>query len=96
MSLRKRGRHLQIGLTGAVEHGDIAVPIDLIVTNELTLLGSLGMAPPRYSAMLKLVERGGLRPGAPVSRTVPLEEAGSVLASMDSFGTIGMVVIDRY
>jgi threonine dehydrogenase-like Zn-dependent dehydrogenase len=40
MSLRKRGRHLQIGLTGAAEHGDIAVPIDLIVTNELTLIGS--------------------------------------------------------
>jgi D-arabinose 1-dehydrogenase-like Zn-dependent alcohol dehydrogenase len=96
MSLRKRGRHLQIGLTGSAEHGDIAVPIDLIVTNELTLLGSLGMAPPRYGAMLKLVERGALRPRALVSRTVSLEEAGSVLASMDSFATVGVVVIDRY
>jgi hypothetical protein len=27
---------------------------------------------------------------------VPLEEAGSVLASMDSFATVGVTVIDRY
>jgi D-arabinose 1-dehydrogenase-like Zn-dependent alcohol dehydrogenase len=96
LSLRKRGRHLQIGLTGAAERGDVSVPIDVVVTNELTLLGSTGMAPPRYGSMLKMVERGTLRPGALVSRTVPLEEAGSVLASMDKFGTIGVVVIDQY
>jgi threonine dehydrogenase-like Zn-dependent dehydrogenase len=96
LSLRKRGRHLQIGLTGAAERGDIPVPIDCIVTKELSLLGSLGMAPPRYGTMLKLVERGVLRPGALVSRTVPLEQAGAVLASMGSFSTIGVVVIDRY
>ncbi|HXV22644.1 MAG TPA: zinc-dependent alcohol dehydrogenase family protein [Alphaproteobacteria bacterium] len=96
LSLRKRGRHLQIGLTGAAEQGDVSVPIDFVVTNELTLLGSMGMAPPRFGSMLELVERGMLRPGALVSRTVPLEEAGSVLASMDEFGTLGMVVIDRY
>jgi D-arabinose 1-dehydrogenase-like Zn-dependent alcohol dehydrogenase len=96
LCLRKRGRHLQIGLTGAAERGDIAVPIDFIVAGELTLLGSLGMAPPRYGSLLSLVERGRLRPGALVSRTVPLEEAGAVLASMDDFGTTGVVVIDRY
>ena len=44
LSLRKRGRHLQIRLTGAAQRGDISVPIDLIVTKELILLGSLGMA----------------------------------------------------
>jgi alcohol dehydrogenase len=96
LSLRKRGRHLQIGLTGAAERGDIPVPIDFIVTNELSLLGSVGMAPPRYGTMLKLVERGVLRPASLISRTVPLEEASSVLASMDSFATLGVVVIDRY
>jgi threonine dehydrogenase-like Zn-dependent dehydrogenase len=96
LSLRKRGRHLQIGLTGAAERGDIAVPIDMIVMKELTLLGSLGMVPPRYGTMLQLVERGVLRPGSLVSRTVSLEEAGAVLASMDHFGTVGLVVIDRY
>ncbi len=28
--LRRRGRHLQIGMTGSAEQGDIPVPIDTI------------------------------------------------------------------
>ena len=35
MSLRKQGRHLQIGLTTAAEKGEISVPIDRMVTMEL-------------------------------------------------------------
>ena len=31
-----------------------------------------------------------------VNRTIPLEEAGTVLASMDKFATVGVTVIDRY
>lgn len=42
MSLRKQGRHLQIGLTTSAEQGEIPVPIDRIVTMELQLIGSLG------------------------------------------------------
>lgn len=95
-SLRKRGRHVQIGMTGAEEQGNIPVPIDLIITGEFTLLGSQGMAPPHYGAMLRMVETGKLRPGELVSKRVPLEEAGTVLASMDDFGTAGVSVIDRY
>ena len=96
MCLRKRGRHLQIGLTSAAEQGEIPVPIDLIVLKELSLLGSLGMQAPRFGAMLRMVESGKLHPGKLVHRTIPLEEAGSVLAAMDRYGTIGVTVIDRY
>ena len=38
MSLRKQGRHLQIGLTTSAEKGEIPVPIDRIVTMELQLI----------------------------------------------------------
>ena len=38
-SLRKRGRHLQIGMTTGAEHGEIAVPIDIIASDELVLMG---------------------------------------------------------
>jgi D-arabinose 1-dehydrogenase-like Zn-dependent alcohol dehydrogenase len=95
-SLRKRGRHLQIGLTTAAEQGEVALPIDLIVLKEVTIVGSLGMQAPRFPAMLQMVESGKLRPGKLVHRTVPLEEAGAVLASMDRFATVGVTVIDRY
>ncbi|HZR81411.1 MAG TPA: zinc-dependent alcohol dehydrogenase family protein [Candidatus Binatia bacterium] len=96
MSLRKRGRHLQIGLTSSAEKGEIAMPIDIMVLKELTVVASLGMQAPRFGAMLRMVESGKLAPGKLVNRTIPLEETSSVLESMDKFATIGVTVIDRY
>src|SRR5205085_689886 len=96
MSLRKRGRHIQIGLTSAAEKGEIAIPIDLMVLKELSIIASLGMQAPRFPAMLQMVETGKLAPGKLVHKTIALEEAGDVLASMDRFATVGVTVIDRY
>jgi D-arabinose 1-dehydrogenase-like Zn-dependent alcohol dehydrogenase len=96
MSLRKQGRHLQIGLTSAAEKGRVALPIDLVVLKEISLLGSYGMPATRFGAMLAMVEKGKLAPGSLVSRRIPLEEAGDVLAAMDRFATVGVIVIDRY
>ena len=31
-----------------------------------------------------------------ITRTIPLEETGAVIASMDGYATLGFVVIDRY
>ena len=95
-SLRKRGRHLQIGMTGGAERGEIAVPIDLIANEELLLVGSQGMPAVGYDAMLAMVETGRLNPGSLVSRRLGLDEVGAVLTSMDGFGTLGIPVIDRY
>src|SRR6185295_4467233 len=75
-SLRKRGRHLQIGLTTAAEQGEVALPIDLIVLKEATIIGSLGMQAPRFGAMLQMVESGKLAPGKLVHRRIPLDDAG--------------------
>jgi D-arabinose 1-dehydrogenase-like Zn-dependent alcohol dehydrogenase len=94
--LRKRGRHLQIGLTSAAEQGEIPVPIDLIVLKEVSIIGSLGMQAPRYTPMLQMVEAGRLNPGALVQRRIGLEDASSVIESMDKYGTVGVTVIDRY
>jgi D-arabinose 1-dehydrogenase-like Zn-dependent alcohol dehydrogenase len=96
MCLRKRGRHLQIGLTTAAEKGEVALPIDLIVLKEVSLHGSAGMPAPRFPAMLGMVETGKLKPGKLVHRTIPLEEAGAVVESMERYGTVGVTVIDRY
>jgi D-arabinose 1-dehydrogenase-like Zn-dependent alcohol dehydrogenase len=95
-SLRKRGRHLQIGMTSGAEQGEIPVPIDIIACDELVLIGSQGMPASGYGAMLAMVEAGRLNPGSLVSRRLALEEVGSVLASMDSYATLGITVIDRY
>ncbi len=94
-SLRKRGRHLQIGLTTGTA-GDLPIPIDWIVWNEIELIGSYGMPPIAYESMLRLVACGRLDPARLVRRTVALEETGAVLASMGKYDTLGITVIDRF
>lgn len=96
MSVRKRGRHLQIGLTSAAEQGEIPVPIDLLVLKEISIVGSLGMQAPHYAGMLRMVESGKLNPGRLVHRRIGLEDVSGVLADMDRFATVGVTVIERY
>jgi D-arabinose 1-dehydrogenase-like Zn-dependent alcohol dehydrogenase len=93
MSLRKRGRHLQIGLTTQAEKGLVSLPVDLIVAMELQFIGTIGMQPRRYSSMLNMVESGKLRPGEMVTNVFPIEKASGVIEAMASFGTVGTTVI---
>jgi D-arabinose 1-dehydrogenase-like Zn-dependent alcohol dehydrogenase len=96
LSLRKRGRHLQIGLTTDAEQGMVALPVDVIVFRELQLIGSLGMQAPHFAAMLAMVEARRLDPGKLVARTVGLEDVTSVVESMGSYATTGVTVVARY
>jgi threonine dehydrogenase-like Zn-dependent dehydrogenase len=87
---------LQIGMTSSAEKGEIAMPIDVIVESELTIYGTSGLPAPAYGPMLRMIETGKLQPKKLVGRTLPLEEAGAVLASMSDFATLGVPVVDRY
>lgn len=91
LSLRRRGRHVQVGLL----HGDEAtppVPFDRVIAWELELFGSHGMAAADYPAMLDLVVSGRVDPAALVGRVVGLDEAGAALAAADRPGA-GMTVV---
>jgi D-arabinose 1-dehydrogenase-like Zn-dependent alcohol dehydrogenase len=95
-SLRIRGRHLQLGHTTPAERGEVALPIDVMMIKELEFLSAFGMAGQRFGTMLAMIEAGRLAPGKLVSRTVSLAESSAVLESMESFGTLGVVVIDQF
>jgi propanol-preferring alcohol dehydrogenase len=96
MSLRKGGRHVQIGLTTRQEQGMVSLPVDLMVVTEATFMGSVGNPNPHYAPLLQMIAHGQLRPQSLVERTVPIEETGGVLKSMSDFGTLGFTVIDRW
>lgn len=96
LSLRKRGRHLQIGLTSREEAGMIPLPIDLIVQYEIELVGSLGMQPSRYPYMLDMIAKGKLRPGALITNTISLEQAPQILEQMSTFTNLGVTVVDKW
>ncbi|WP_157106251.1 hypothetical protein [Nocardia sienata] len=49
-----------------------------------------------FDTMLAMIANRRLDPGALITRRVPLEHAGGVLAGMRDFGTAGLVVIDQF
>lgn len=94
MSLRSRGRHLQIGLTTQAEKGFVSLPVDIMVARELEFIGTIGMQPQRFPAMLNMVESGKLTPGQMVTSVIPVEEAAAVIESMHGFGNVGTTVVE--
>ncbi|KRE38880.1 alcohol dehydrogenase [Janibacter sp. Soil728] len=92
-SLRRRGRHVQIGLLPPVD-GHPRVPMARVIGWELDLLGSHGMAAVDYPGMLALIESGALQPQRLVERTIGLDEAATLLPVFDRASVAGMTIID--
>jgi len=94
-SLRKRGRHVQIGLMVG-ENSRAGIPMDKVLANELEILGSHGMQAYRYVQMLEMIVAGDLSPERLIGKTIDLEESISVLTSMDDFSTTGVTIITKF
>jgi alcohol dehydrogenase len=92
-SLRRRGRHVQVGLLPSVG-GRPAVPMDRVIAWELDVLGSHGMSRMDYPAMLRLVADGTLRPQDLVERVVGLAEGARLLPGVDTASPAGVTLID--
>jgi D-arabinose 1-dehydrogenase-like Zn-dependent alcohol dehydrogenase len=95
-SLRKGGRHLQIGITTKHDAGWIKLPVDLMVYKELKVIGTLGMAPHRYDAMVPLIVQGKLQPGRMINREISLSEVESVFEAMTRSANNGTFVVTRF
>jgi alcohol dehydrogenase len=94
-NLRKRGKHIQVGLMLA-EHRHPVVPMDKVIANELEILGSHGMQAHKYSALLAMIQAGKLFPEKLIGKTISLDESLDELANMDSFSGTGVTVIDSF
>jgi alcohol dehydrogenase len=93
LSLRRRGRHVQIGLLPSAT-GLSAIPMARVIAWELDILGSHGMAAVDYPGMLALIDAGRLRPQELVERVVGLDEAALLLPHLDTATPAGMTMID--
>ncbi|MBS3943706.1 MAG: zinc-binding dehydrogenase, partial [Dethiobacter sp.] len=94
-NLRKRGKHIQVGLMLA-DHRRPAVPMDKIIADELEILGSHGMQAYKYADMLAMIKAGKLFPKKLIGKTITLEEALTELPDMNNFSGTGVTVIDRF
>ena len=93
LSLRRRGRHVQVGLLPPVE-GHPRVPMDRVISFELDVLGSHGMAAVDYPGMMALIEQRRLQPQRLIERTIGLEEAASLLPAFDQAAVAGMTIVE--
>jgi alcohol dehydrogenase len=92
LSLRKRGRHVQVGLL-AGDQANPPLPMGPVIANELVIAGSHGLAARDYPALLDLVVTGRVPAGKLVTRTLTLAEAPAALESLNRFGEVSVAVI---
>lgn len=92
LSLRRRGRHLQLGLL-LTESGNTPLPMARVIGWELDILGSHGMAAVDYPKMLEMVASGKLQPQKLVDREVSLGVGANELAHMENSPNAGITII---
>ena len=93
--LRKRGKHIQVGLMLA-EQRHPQIPMDKVIANELEIYGSHGIQAHRYGTVFEMIAAGKLNPSRLIGRRVTLEEGMQELITMDQFKGIGIAVIDKF
>ncbi|WP_144603378.1 zinc-dependent alcohol dehydrogenase family protein [Algoriphagus algorifonticola] len=94
-SLRKRGKHIQVGLL-LDQDKDTALPMNLVISKELEILGSHGMQAWRYAEMMNMIEIGKLNPQALIGKTISLEDAVTALPEMNKFENQGITIINQF
>ncbi len=91
LSLRKRGRHIQVGLLLA-DQSDPPVPMSQVIARELEIRGTHGLQAREYVGMLDLITKGHLHPEKLLGKTITLSQVGPELAAMDSFRSVGVTI----
>lgn len=93
--LRKRGRQVQVGLLLGEEKNP-ALPMHLVIANELEIRGSHGLSARGFPELLELMREGRLDPRRLVGRTVGLGDVPRVMEGMGTFNEAGITVVDRF
>ncbi len=93
--LRKRGRHVQVGIMES-DHHKTVVPMGLVIGRELEIIGSHGMQAYKYREMFEMISAGKLQPEKLIGKTISLEESLTELTEMNSFRGIGITVINKF
>ncbi|MEN8041791.1 MAG: zinc-dependent alcohol dehydrogenase family protein [Actinomycetota bacterium] len=95
LSLRKRGRYVQVGLMiGPAEKP--AIPMWQLHAKEVEMVGVHGMAAWQYPAMFDMITDGRLTPLDLVTETVGLRRGAAHLESMHDYPGNGFVVITDF
>lgn len=95
LSLRKRGKHIQIGLM-AGEHSQAPIPMGAIISKELEIIGSHGMQAHQYPGLFHLIEAGKIQPAKLLGKQISLNAVPEILPQMNTFAETGVMVINQF
>jgi alcohol dehydrogenase len=90
LSLRRRGRHVQVGL---LPDGAPDLPMGRVLAYELSVVGSHGMAAHAYPSLLDLVAAGQLRPDLLIRQVISLDAAPAALVALSTASPTGITMI---
>jgi alcohol dehydrogenase len=90
LCLRKRGRHVQVGLMTS----DPAIPMSRVIARELEIVGSHGLAAHDYPTMMRLIGSGQLPIEQLLGRRIRLDDVPDYLPRMAEFNDAGVTVIE--
>ena len=93
--LRKRGKHIQVGLLLG-DQKNSAIPMNLVLSNELEIFGSHGMQAWRYPEMIQMITAGKMNPELLIGKSINLEAAATALTEMNKFHDTGVTLIDQF
>jgi alcohol dehydrogenase len=94
-SLRKLGRHVQIGQPLG-KHANPPMPLlETVYSRQIAILGTRGIAASRFSGLLGMIAGGRLDPARMITKRIALSEAGAALKAMDGYTGVGVTVIDN-
>src|SRR6056297_84890 len=93
-SLRKMGRHVQIGMPLGL-HAMPELPLlDMVYARQITLHGTRGIGAHRFAALMGMIEAGRLDPARLVTHRIGLSGLNDALSAMDGYGGTGVTVVD--
>jgi alcohol dehydrogenase len=95
LSLRRRGRHVQIGLLLG-DQAEPPLPMGRVIAYELEIFGSHGMQAHAYPELLDMIAAGKFPLGKLIVRRIALDDACAALVSLDSAPGKGITMIDRF
>lgn len=94
-SLRKMGRHVQIGMPLG-RHATPELPLlELVYSRQITLHGTRGIGADRFAALFDMISAGRLDPERLITKRIGLSGLNEALHAMDSFQGYGVTVVDQ-
>ena len=95
LSLRKRGKHIQVGLMDP-EKDPPQIPMPQVIARELELIGSHGMQAHAYSSMFELINQKSINLNQLIGKSVNLEEGARLLSHFTEKTDPGLSIITDF